>query len=85
MKDEDFISIRATVLAKLTSNLPSHRVNVSSWIQLQDLNLEDANFNQPSTVDLIIGAGHYEEFMIGDNHKAKYLPPILFRLARDWT
>ena len=58
-KDEDFISIRATVLAKLTSNLPLRHVNVSSWTKLQDLNLMDPNFNQLSTVDLIIGAGHY--------------------------
>ena len=80
--DEDFISIRATVLAKLTSNLPSHHVNVSSWTELQDLNLVDPNLNQPSTVDLIIGAGHSEEFMIGDNRikepQKPYLPPILF-------
>ena len=40
-KDENIISIRATVLAKLTINLPSHLVNVSSWTKLQDLNLED--------------------------------------------
>ena len=67
LKDEDFIGIRTTVLAKLTSNLPSHHVNISGWAKLQDLKLVDSSFNQPSTVDLIIGTGHYEELMIGDN------------------
>ncbi|XP_075262597.1 uncharacterized protein LOC142354231 [Convolutriloba macropyga] len=78
---DDFISIRAIVLAKLTSNLPSHQVNVSSWTKLQDLNLADPNFNQPSTVDLIIGAGHYEEFRIGDNRIKEPEKPITYRLS----
>ena len=80
-KDEDFINIRATVLAKLTSNLPSHQVNVSGWTKLQDLSLADPNFNQPSTVDLIIGAGHYEELMIGDNRIKEPQKPITYRLS----
>ena len=80
-KAEDFISIRATVLAKLTSNLPSHHVNVSSWTKLQDLNLADPDFNQPSTVDLIIGAGHYEKLMIGDNRIKEPQKPITYRLS----
>ena len=33
-EDEDFIRIRATVLTKLTSNLPSHYLKVSSWTNL---------------------------------------------------
>ena len=70
-KDEDFIRIRATVLAKLTSNLPSRHVNVSSWTKLQDLNLADPSFKQLSTIDLIIGAGHYKEITIGDNRMKK--------------
>ncbi|XP_075253325.1 uncharacterized protein LOC142345123 [Convolutriloba macropyga] len=80
-KAEDFISIRATVLAKLTSNLPSHQVKVSSWTKLQDLNLAVPNFNQPSTVDLIIGAGHYEELMIGDNRIKEPQKPITYHLS----
>ena len=48
-KDEDIISIRANVFAKMTNNLPSHNVNVSGWTKLQDLNLADPNLNQPST------------------------------------
>ena len=80
-KDEYFIGIRAIVLAKLTSNLPSHQVNVSNWTKLQDLNLADPIFNQPSTVDLIIGAGHYEECMIGDNRIKEPEKPITYRLS----
>ena len=80
-KDEDCISIRATVLAKLTTNLRSHHVNVGSWTKLQDLTLADPNFNQPSTVDLIIGAGHYEELMIGDNRIKEPKKTITYRLS----
>ncbi|XP_075260576.1 uncharacterized protein LOC142352093 [Convolutriloba macropyga] len=80
-KDEDSISIRATVSAKLTSKLPSHHVNVSGWTKLQDLNHADTNFNQPSTVDLIIGAGHYEEMMIGENRIKELQKPITYRLS----
>ena len=80
-KDEDFINIRTTVLAKLTCNLPSHLVNVSGWTKLQDLSLADPNFNQPFTVDLIIGAGHYEELMIGDSRIKEPKKPITYRLS----
>ena len=80
-KDEDFINIRATILAKLTGNLPSHHVNVSGWTRLQDLSLADPNFKQPSTFDLIIGAGHNEELMIGDNRIKEPQKPITYRLS----
>ena len=79
--DEDFINIRATVLAKLTSNLPSHHVNVSHSTKPQDVSLADPNFNQPSTADLIIGAGHYEKLMIGDNRIKEPQKPITYRLS----
>ena len=80
-KDEDFISIRATVLSKLTTNLPLHHVNVLGWTKLQDLNLADPNVNQPSTVILIIGAGHYEELMIGGNRIKEPQKPSTYSLS----
>ena len=78
-KEEDFIIIRATVFAKLSSNLPLHNVNVSDWTKLQDLNLVDPIFNQPSTVDLIIGARHYEGLVIGDNRINEPRKPFTYR------
>ena len=78
---DDFINNKATVSAKLTSILPSHHVNVSGWTKLQDLSLADPNFSQPSTVDLIIRAVHYEELMIGDNRIKEPQKPITYRLS----
>ena len=80
-KDEDFINVRATALAILTSNLPSHHVNVSGWTKLQNLSLADPNFNQPFTVDLIIGARHYEELIIGDNRIKEPQKSTTYRLS----
>ncbi|XP_076397876.1 uncharacterized protein LOC143266125 [Megachile rotundata] len=54
---EDFrLSVRALVLRKLTSLLPTHQVKGSSWPHLQGLPLADPDFGVPSRVDLILGA-----------------------------
>ena len=80
-KDEDSISISANVLAKLNSILPSHHLNIIGWTKHQDLNLADPNFNQPSNVGLIIGAGHYEKLKIGENRIKEPQMPITYRLS----
>ena len=41
----------------------------------------DPDFNQPSTADLIIGARHYEELIIGDNKRKEPQKPITYRLS----
>ena len=79
-KDEDSISNGATVLAKMTSNLPSHHVNVSGWTKLQELNPANQNFNQSST-DLIIGAGYYEELTFGENRIKEPQKPNTYHLS----
>ncbi|XP_076398051.1 uncharacterized protein LOC105662716 [Megachile rotundata] len=54
---EDFrLSVRALVLRKLTSLLPTHQVKGSSWPHLQGLPLADPDFGVPSRLDLILGA-----------------------------
>ena len=45
------------------------------------LKTKDEDFNQPSTVDLIIGAGHYEEPLIGDKRIKEPQKPITYRLS----
>ena len=79
-KDEDSMSNGATVLAKMTSNLPSHHVNVSGQTKLQDLNLANPNFNEPST-DLIIGAGYYEQLTFGENRIKEPQKPNTYHLS----
>ena len=39
------------------------------------------NLNQPSTIDLIIGTGHYEELLIGDNRIKEPQQKITYSLS----
>ncbi|XP_055909573.1 uncharacterized protein LOC129944268 [Eupeodes corollae] len=44
------------ILSKLTSNLPTHSVDSSSWAYIQGLELADPLFNISSSVDILLGA-----------------------------
>ena len=61
------VNISASVLTKMTDNLPSRFIDTSQWETVKELELADPDFNKPSSIDLLIGASHYEDIMIGDN------------------
>ena len=66
-KTKAAIVVEASVLTKKTNDLPSRHVNTDSWETDKDLQQGDLDFNRPSQVDLIIGAGHYEDLMVKNN------------------
>lgn len=49
----------AHVLRQLTSILPSLTCDEKNWSQFNKLCLADAQFGQPRSIDIIIGADHY--------------------------
>ena len=61
------ISKAASILQKLTTNLPSRQFNIDNWTTVEELQLADPGFNDPQKIDMIIGAAHYEDLMIGKN------------------
>ena len=75
------VSISASVLTKMTDNLPSRFIDTSQWETVKELELADPDFNKPSSIDLLIGASHYEDIMIGNNRLKEPNCGITYRLS----
>ena len=54
------VNISASVLTKMTDNLPSRFIDTSQWELVKELELADPGFNTPSSIDLLIGLSHYK-------------------------
>ena len=61
------VNISASVLTKMTDNLPSRFIDTSQWETVKELELADPEFNKPSASEFLIGASHYENIMIVNN------------------
>ena len=46
-----------------------------------ELQLADPDFKKPDQVDLIIGAGHYENLMVGNNRLKEPNISVIYRLS----
>ena len=75
------ISKTASLLQKLTNHLPSRRNNNDNWTTVKELQLADTGFNDPQEIDMIIGAAHYEDLMIGNNRIKEQTCSIFYRLS----
>ena len=53
------------VLTKMTNDLPSRYTNTDNWETVKELQLADPDFKKPAQIDLINGAGHHEDLMVG--------------------
>ena len=71
----------ASVLRKMTNDLPSRYINTDNWETVKELQLADPDFNKPTQIDLIIGAGHYEDLMVGNNRLKEPNIPVTYRLS----
>ena len=65
----------------MTDNLPSRFIDTSQWETVKELELADPDFNKPSSIDLLIGASHYEDIMIGNNRLKEPNCGITYRLS----
>ena len=80
-KNKAPIIIDASVLTTVTNDLPSRSINTDNWETVNELQLADPDFNKPTQVDLIIGAGHYEDLMVGNNRLKEPNIPVTYRLS----
>ena len=76
-KNKAPIIIYASVLKKMTNDLSSRFINTDNWETVKELQLADPDFNKPAQIDLIIGAGHYEDLMVGNNRLKEPNTPLL--------
>ena len=89
-KDENFVSISATVFAEFTSNLPLHQVNVSGWTKTS--RRQSCGPKHQLVIQCRLGNWSRTQWIVADGRqrnqgasKTNYLPLILFWLARHWT
>ena len=75
------VNISASILKKMTDNLPSRFIGTSQWETVRELELADPDFNKPSSIDVLIGASHYEDTMIGNNRLKEPNCGITYRLS----
>ena len=55
--------------------------STDNWETVKELQLTDPDFNKPTQVDHIIGNGHYEDLMVGNNRLKEPNIPIPYRLS----
>ena len=80
-KNKAPIIIDASVLTKTTNDLPSRYINTDNWETVKELQLADPDFNKPAQIDLVIGAGYYEDLMVGNNRLKEPNIPVTYRLS----
>lgn len=65
-------SCYAHVLRKLTTSIPSTKINVPSWPHLEGLQSADPDFLSPRSIDIILGANIYEQIIQSEIIKGLY-------------
>ena len=65
----------------MTNDLPSRYINTDNWETVKELQLADPYFKKPAQVDLIIGAGYYEDLMVRNNRLKEPNIPVTYRLS----
>lgn len=77
------ITINALVLSKITKVLPGKQFDYD-WEHIKSLELADPNFNQPGTIDLLIGAETYQEIILEGLIKGNSGSPIAQNSEFGW-
>lgn len=83
-KHFDLFISNAYVLDRLSSRLPSQRLNIRSWPHTRDLVLADPNFHQSQHIDLIIGADIFAQIILPDIRIGSADQPIAQRTKFGW-
>ncbi|XP_017875054.1 uncharacterized protein LOC108621956 [Ceratina calcarata] len=79
------LPVRALVLRKLTSCLPSQPVSLKSWPHLAGLTLADPDFGLPARVDLILGADVCGELLQDSSRHGPRGTPIAKQTPFGWV
>ncbi|XP_071576422.1 uncharacterized protein [Temnothorax nylanderi] len=77
--------VEATVLPRITSPLPSSRVEFKSWDHLRGLSLADPEFYLPGSIDVLLGAESFVSVLRDGRRTGKTGEPDAFNTAFGWT
>lgn len=77
-------SMTAHILPKLTSSIPSIKIEKRSWHHLKGLQLADKNFTSPNSIDIILGADFYGQIIESGFVKGDTNSPIAQKTKLGW-
>lgn len=78
------IDIHALVFKSLTNLLPSQTIPVLKWNHLQNLDLADPKYFEPSKIDLLLGADVYAQIIQAGLRKGPVGAPTAQRTMLGW-
>lgn len=78
------LSVSAHILPKLTTSLPSVKVQKKDWPHLNGLILADYNYTTPGPIDIILGADVYSQIIEDGIVKGEVNSPIAQRTKFGW-
>ncbi|XP_067205334.1 uncharacterized protein [Linepithema humile] len=78
------ISISAHILPKLTSSIPTVKIQRHMWQHLEGLTLADCDYRYPGSIDIILGADVYSQIIEDGIVKGDIHSPIAQRTIFGW-
>ena len=57
-------NVNALTLPKITNVLPSQQITFTKWEHLSNLQLADPTYNEPSEIDILLGADIYSQLLL---------------------
>ncbi|XP_055604027.1 uncharacterized protein LOC129752265 [Uranotaenia lowii] len=76
--------LKFNVLPKVTSDLPGKKIDIGSWNIPAGLNIADPNFQNPGSIDLILGAEVFYDLLLEGRHKLNDVGPTLQNTHLGW-
>jgi len=72
-------------LSNITGTTPSTKLDTSSWKIPKDIELADEHFDQPGSIDLLLGADLFYEMLRSDRRTRPGNNPVLQETVLGWT
>jgi hypothetical protein len=78
-------TLDCAVLNNITGITPSTKLDTSSWKIPKNIKLADEHFDQPGSIDLLVGADIFYEILRSDSLTRPGNYPVLLETALGWT
>ncbi|XP_055595459.1 uncharacterized protein LOC129746054 [Uranotaenia lowii] len=73
------------VLPKVTADIPLKKINVDSWSMPSGLDMADPDFQNPSSIDIILGAEVFYDLLLEGYHRLNEIGPMLQKTRLGWV
>jgi hypothetical protein len=76
--------VRALILPRITSHLPSEECNPSQWPHLQGIELADPRFSKPAPIDMLLGSDIFWDILQSGKRCGPSDAPVAIRSQLGW-